>query len=200
MPAPPGFRKPLVLRGGAGGFACRLGRSKPFTASCRGCGDPSKEGSAGSAIWGFPRTFALPTMELGALLQRLFSTFPDGWPGAGLLLLRVGGAIPLVYFGIAGTAGSLDQPLHSAPRIVAAAGGLLLLLGLWTPVVSIAVAIVELWIAFSPPVAQLSDRWPHILLAILVAAVAMLGPGAWSVDARLFGRQRFEIDSRDLRK
>jgi putative oxidoreductase len=123
-------------------------------------------------------------------LQRLFSTFPDGWPGAGLLLLRIGAAIPLIYFGFSGTAVSL----------VAAAGGLLLLLGLWTPVAGIAVAIDELWIAFSSPVVQPSDRWLHILLAILAAAIAMLGPGAWSVDARLFGRQRFEIDGRNRRE
>ena len=110
------------------------------------------------------------------------------------MLLRVGAAVPLLYFGIAGAAGSADQPLDIASRIVAAGGGLLLFLGLWTPVAGIAVAIDELWIAFSPSVAQLSDRWMHILLAILVAAVAMLGPGAWSVDARLFGRKRFEID------
>jgi putative oxidoreductase len=133
-------------------------------------------------------------------LQRLFSTFPDGWPGTGLLLLRVGAAIPLVYFGIAGAAGSVDQPLNMAPRIVAGVGGLLLLLGLWTPIAGIAVAIDELWLAFSPAVSQLTDQWLHILLAILAAAVAMLGPGAWSVDARLFGRQRFEIDGRNRRK
>jgi putative oxidoreductase len=116
------------------------------------------------------------------------------------LLLRVGAAIPLLYFGIEGTAGSVDQPLNIAPRIVAAAGGTLLFLGLWTPVAGIAVAIDELWIAFSPPLAQLSDRWPHILLAILAAAVSMLGPGAWSIDARLFGRKRFEIDGRNRRR
>jgi hypothetical protein len=58
----------------------------------------------------------------------------------------------------------------------------------------------ELWIAFSPPVVQVSDRWLHILLAILAASVAMLGPGAWSVDSRLFGRKRFEIDGRKRRK
>jgi len=116
------------------------------------------------------------------------------------LLLRVGAAIPLIYFGIAGTAGSIDPPLSMAPRLLAAAGGLLLLFGLWTPVVGIAVAIDELWIAFSPAVAQASDQWLHVLLAILVAAVAMLGPGAWSVDARLFGRQRFEIDGRNRRR
>jgi uncharacterized membrane protein YphA (DoxX/SURF4 family) len=139
-------------------------------------------------------------MEVGRPLQRLFSTFPDGWPGRGLLLLRVGGAVPLIYFGIAGTAEWLDQPLNMAPRIVAAAGGLLLLVGLWTPVAGMTVAIDELWIALSPPAAQLSDRWLHILLAVLAAAVAMLGPGAWPVDSRLFGRKRFEIDGRNRRK
>ena len=138
-------------------------------------------------------------MEMGRVLQRLFSIFPDGWPGSGLLLLRLGAAIPLLYFGIAGTAGSPDQPLNIVPR-VAAAGGLLLLLGLWTPVAGVAVAIDELWIAFSPTVSKLSDQWPHLLLAILVAAVAMLGPGAWSVDARLFGRKRFEINGRNRRR
>jgi putative oxidoreductase len=139
-------------------------------------------------------------MEMGRVLQRLFSIFPDGWPGFGLLLLRLGAAIPLLYFGIAGTAGSPDQPLNIVPRVVAAAGGLLLLLGLWTPVAGVAVAIDELWIAFSPTVSKLSDQWPHLLLAILVAAVAMLGPGAWSIDARLFGRKRFEINGRNRRR
>jgi uncharacterized membrane protein YphA (DoxX/SURF4 family) len=71
---------------------------------------------------------------------------------------------------------------------------------LWTPVAGIAVALDELWIAFSAPMSQLTDQWFHILLAILAAAVAMLGPGAWSVDARLFGRKRFEIDGRNRRR
>ena len=31
------------------------------------------------------------------------------------------------------------------------------------------------------------------LLGALGAALAMLGPGAWSVDARLFGRKRIQI-------
>ena len=87
-------------------------------------------------------------MEMGRPLQRLFSTFPDGWPGSGLLLLRVGAAIPLIYFGIAGTAESAEESVSVALRIVAAGGGLLLLLGLWTPVAGIAVAIDELWMRF----------------------------------------------------
>lgn len=34
----------------------------------------------------------------------------------------------------------------------------------------------------------------HIVLAAVAVSVAMLGPGAWSVDARLFGRKRFVVD------
>jgi uncharacterized membrane protein YphA (DoxX/SURF4 family) len=41
------------------------------------------------------------------------------------------------------------------------------------------------------------DQWLHIALAVLVAGVAMLGPGAWSVEARLFGRKRFEFTRRN---
>jgi hypothetical protein len=44
-------------------------------------------------------------------LQRLFSAFPDGWPGLGLLLQRFGAAIALIYFGIAG----LDAALGIIP-------------------------------------------------------------------------------------
>jgi uncharacterized membrane protein YphA (DoxX/SURF4 family) len=59
------------------------------------------------------------------------------------------------------------------------------------------VAIGELWSAFLIHFAQPADYWFHVLLAILAAGVAMLGPGAWSVDARLFGRRRFEINGRN---
>ena len=38
------------------------------------------------------------------------------------------------------------------------------------------------------------DHWIHVFLAVLATGVAMLGPGAWSIDARLFGRKRFDID------
>jgi hypothetical protein len=32
-----------------------------------------------------------------------------------------------------------------------------------------------------------------VLLAALAAALALLGPGAWSIDARLFGWRRVEV-------
>ncbi|HEX8765158.1 MAG TPA: hypothetical protein VF740_08355 [Candidatus Acidoferrum sp.] len=49
-----------------------------------------------------------------------------------------------------------------------------------------------LWIAFS----SVDAAVVHLLLAVLGASLAMLGPGAWSVDARLFGRKRIDIRSR----
>jgi len=109
-------------------------------------------------------------------------------------------AIPLVYCGVAGPAGAFDQPFGAALRLVAVAGGLLLLVGLWTPVSGIMVAIDELWSAFSIHFSPPPDHWLHILLAVFAAGVAMLGPGAWSVDARLFGRKRFEINRRNRRR
>jgi hypothetical protein len=44
----------------------------------------------------------MPHHEIGDDLRHSFSAFPDGWPGQGLLLLRVTVGLPLVYWGIAG--------------------------------------------------------------------------------------------------
>lgn len=71
------------------------------------------------------------------------------------------------------------------PEFIGAGLGVFVLVGLWTPVSGTLVAIVELWIAYS----HVGDRWIAILLATLSATLAMIGPGAWSVDARLFGRK-----------
>jgi uncharacterized membrane protein YphA (DoxX/SURF4 family) len=75
-----------------------------------------------------------------------------------------------------------------------AAGGIFLLAGLWTPVMGALIALDELWIAFSLYSSQPDSRWIHIFLSVLTAGVAMLGPGAWSIDARLFGRKRFKME------
>jgi len=74
--------------------------------------------------------------------------------------------------------------------MIGAAAGILLLLGLWTPVAGTLIAVVETWIVFS----HASNPLISIMLAILGATLAMIGPGAWSIDARLFGRKH--IDTR----
>jgi putative oxidoreductase len=115
------------------------------------------------------------------------------------LLLRFGAAVPLIFLGTAHLASGLGQWLDVVLRLIAIVGGLLLLVGLWTPVVGIVVAIDELWGAFSMPFAHPEAQWLQIILAVLAAGVAMLGPGAWSVDVRLFGRKRFEVNGRSRR-
>jgi putative oxidoreductase len=131
---------------------------------------------------------------MGYPLQRLFSTFPDGWPGFGLLLLRVGAGIALMSFGIIDLSGPPGESITMVRDLFAAAGGIFLLAGMWTPVAGALIAIDQLWIAFPVYASPREDQWIHILLAVLTTAMAMLGPGAWSIDARRFGRQRFDID------
>jgi putative oxidoreductase len=75
------------------------------------------------------------------------------------------------------------------PHVISALGGLLLLVGLWTPVAGAIVAITELWVGLSHG----HDPWVSVMLTGVGAALALLGPGAWSVDARLYGWKRIEI-------
>lgn len=80
----------------------------------------------------------------------------------------------------------------SVPHLIGTGTGMLLLLGLWTPFCGTLIAVVEVWIAFSCA----GGVGIPIMLAASGAALAMIGPGAWSIDARLFGRKHFEIAQR----
>jgi uncharacterized membrane protein YphA (DoxX/SURF4 family) len=93
-------------------------------------------------------------------------------------------AILLVRFSILELAGKPFSP-SMIPQMITACAAILLLVGLWTPIVGSLIGAVELWIAFSNG----SDPWIPIVLAIFGATIAMIGPGAWSIDARLFGRK-----------
>jgi hypothetical protein len=64
-----------------------------------------------------------------------------------------------------------------------------LLFGLSTPFAAAAEVFLELWSVFSRTAYYESS----ILLAALAASLAMLGPGVWSIDARLFGRRRIDF-------
>ena len=124
-------------------------------------------------------------------MQRLFSIFPNGWPGRGLLVLRFAAGALLIYEGI--VALSRSPSLQIMIMEVAAIGaGTLLLLGLATPVAGAVVVLLEAAFAFSLP----AHVETSILLASLGAALATLGPGLRSIDARLFGRKRIDISDR----
>ena len=116
--------------------------------------------------------------------------FPGGWPGAGLLVLRVAAALPLLIGGRSALWGMAHGGLYA--RIIEIGVGTLLLAGLWTPIAGTLQAVIELWIVLSSGDAAVV----HLLLVALGVSLAMLGPGAWSVDARLFGRKRIDIRGR----
>src|SRR5580698_2311071 len=80
----------------------------------------------------------------GNFLQRLFSTFAGGWPGVGLLLLRLLTSAALIYFGIVG---ALEAPSLTIAvlQIIGVAAGILVLIGLWTPVAGTLAAFVKVW-------------------------------------------------------
>ena len=124
-------------------------------------------------------------------MRRLYSTFAGGWPGAGLLFMRfVIGASLIVR-----AAGRLwiDPPLNvTILAALSIAAGILLIAGLWTPIAGIAVALVEL----SKMVMLPGDKWVWFLLGSAGVTLAMLGPGLWSIDARLFGWKRIETRPR----
>lgn len=124
-------------------------------------------------------------------MRRLYSTFAGGWPGSGLLLMRLVVGLSLVVR--ASSKLWSDPPLNVTTLAILSMGaGILLIAGLWTPIVGASVALIELWKIF-----MLSgDRWVWLLLGTTGAALAMLGPGLWSIDARLFGWKRIEAPLR----
>ena len=121
-------------------------------------------------------------------MQRLFSSFADGWPGAGLLLLRLLAGMGLLDGCIMSARSSMGTA-QMVPSLLAAVFGAMLIVGLFTPFAGIMAAAVEVWIALSHP----GYRWPQIGLAGLCLSLAMIGPGAWSIDARLFGRKQIDL-------
>jgi hypothetical protein len=130
-------------------------------------------------------------MSRKAILRRLYSTFAGGWPGIGLLLMRVVVGSALVVR--ASLRLRADSPMNvTIPAVLLMGAGILLIVGLWTPIVGTSIALIEIWKILALP----GDKWVWLLLGTAGAALAMLGPGLWSVDARLFGWKRVEAPPR----
>ncbi len=123
-------------------------------------------------------------------MRRLLSTFAHGSAGLGLFILRLAAGIALIVQGVEGL---LAQPPLVAILVqaVSISIGILLVVGLWTPYAGALLIGAALWhfYAYGPPF-----RW--LLLAAMGAAVALLGPGAWSIDARRFGWRRVDLRDR----
>lgn len=110
--------------------------------------------------------------------------FPQGGPGAALLLLRISVAAILVMSAI-NRLSILSHILVAGAVLV----GLLLTIGLFTPVSSLIAA------AFGLAHLLIEGHPDHSVVVVLTASVlnavalALLGPGAYSLDAKLFGRR-----------
>jgi putative oxidoreductase len=123
-------------------------------------------------------------------MRRLFSSFARGWPAIGLLLLRLvcGGFLIM---------GGVERCLAGQPigwlivGLLAIVDGALLVTGLWTPIAGPFVIVLSTWGIF----VRYEDPHPGILLAAIGAALALVGPGALSLDARLFGWRRINLEN-----
>ena len=131
-------------------------------------------------------------------MQRLFSTFPGGRPGIGLFLLRVAlGGMALTY----GALFLSSRVEHAAAVWVIVSlliiGGVALVIGFLTPFASVGIGLCVLGMAFSwfPATPLIPSNARLIALVIVTTAVvlALLGPGAFSVDGYLFGRREIVI-------
>lgn len=114
-------------------------------------------------------------------VQRLFSMFPPGWPGIGLVLLRASVAIALLLQDYAHRQG-LSGGMHGAVILLSTA----LCAGFFTP---IAAALALLFHGLIWSTLAGGSVGGAIITSLDTIALALLGPGAYSVDSYRFGRR-----------
>jgi putative oxidoreductase len=127
-------------------------------------------------------------------VRRLFSNFVGGWPALGLLLLRTAAGAALIVDGRE----RIYSGQHSGLLIFALCtilDGVVLIAGLWTPVAGSLALVLSL----SDILIYHQSLCPAILLASMGVSVAFVGPGAFSVDAWLFGLKRIDIEKLENR-
>jgi uncharacterized membrane protein YphA (DoxX/SURF4 family) len=124
-------------------------------------------------------------------MRRLFATFPTGAPGCGLILLRVVAALSLQ----ADASGQLALTAHTS---VSGVGlillSLALLVGLLTPAVALLSAMIEATMIMTSASAGIAFMLQGPVICV---ALALLGPGGYSLDARLFGSRVVVLHASD---
>ena len=115
--------------------------------------------------------------------------FPNGWPGRGLLLLRIANGIFVFSQGAAELSSSQHISVALPVNAAALIAGAMLFFGICTPIVGTLLASLEMALLLTGT-ARAEDA---MLVSAISLSIAMLGPGVWSVDAALFGRQRLEF-------
>ncbi|MFZ1429028.1 MAG: hypothetical protein WAS21_19915 [Geminicoccaceae bacterium] len=123
-------------------------------------------------------------------MQRLFSTFPDSWPGFGLLLLRASTVLMTVDTYRSWEIG--DFSASSAYFTLLFLTNICVVVGFFVPYAAITAAIMLIFRMFETHLLQTS----LILLTLINVSLFLIGPGAWSIDAVIFGRKRIDIGRR----
>jgi uncharacterized membrane protein YphA (DoxX/SURF4 family) len=133
------------------------------------------------------------------VLQRAFSGFPTGYPGLALLLLRLvvgGAASSQAWLHIAAHHGALNSSVILA--LLAFLTGLALIVGIMTPIASVLLSAGSLVLMADSSIAGslplFDSGMARLDFAAMSAALISLGPGALSVDARLYGRREIEVN------
>jgi len=117
----------------------------------------------------------------------------------GLVLLRAAVGLTLIAQGTAHVTGAVEMtPTAIINDVIAVVIGGALMLGFLTPVAGTAAAVFSFMTALTwlPSGAAVPFDGPvSFLHAIVSCAIALLGPGAFSVDSYLFGRREIVIPS-----
>lgn len=120
-------------------------------------------------------------------MDRLFSAFPGGWAGLGLLGLRLALLPALV---------SVAAPVLLV-RVPLACVAALMVAGLLTPLTAGTVVAIALgsaaWSLVTGGPLFFEHLRIHGLLAAIAVALLAIGPGAYSIDARLFGWRELHV-------
>jgi hypothetical protein len=127
--------------------------------------------------------------SLGAM-QRLFTMFPLGSVGIGLLLLRLSTVSMLLMLLFSRALGFFSQWVLTGLASLA----VFFVLGAFTPVLCILCGCLEIAALFS---LRGGDALYMVLTLVNTAALGLLGPGGYSLDARMFGRRRLILSTDD---
>jgi len=124
-------------------------------------------------------------------LRSEISRFVRGWEGIGLLLMRLACGGVLMGEAVSRIRGipGLESLVYIALLTPA---GLAMLTGYGTRIAGAGAAALEVSLLAMGE----GNAVVHSLLATLGAALALMGPGAWSVDGRLSGWRRIQIPRR----